>query len=71
VPLPTAPGTEISPQPAPVLAGPPSTLASIGRTVGKALGGGGAVVVIVLLLAVIGGSTAPTVYLIGRRRGRW
>jgi hypothetical protein len=71
IPLPTSPGTSPTSVPPPVIAGPTPALVSIGRTVGRALGGGGAVVAIVILLALIGGTMAPTVYLIGRKRGRW
>jgi ABC-type phosphate transport system substrate-binding protein len=74
VPTVTPPSTGTSvtePQPAPVIAGPPAVLASIGRAVRHSLGSGGAVVAIVILLALAGGSTAPAIYFVGRRRGRW
>lgn len=70
-PVPSTSSGAPTAEPPPVLAGPPGALASLGRTVGKALGGGGAAVAVVMLLAVVGGSAAPTAYLIGRRRGRW
>ncbi|HVW79431.1 MAG TPA: hypothetical protein VHB69_00620 [Mycobacteriales bacterium] len=68
---PASGSTTTEPQPAPVIAGPPAVLASIGRAVRRSIGDGAAIVAIVILLAVAGGSAAPAIYLLGRRRGRW
>jgi hypothetical protein len=70
VPLPTGSASAPSDGPAPVLA-PPAVLASIGRSVAKTMGSSAGLVALVMLLSAVGVSTAPTIYFVGRRRGRW